>query len=97
MYVGDGEAPPYSDLYAAGDLGGLPPATVLTCGLDPLRDEGDGYAERLAQAGVPVTLLRTYGVVHGIWLMDATGTRAYQFGLDVAGALRRAVAHPEQR
>ena len=91
-YVGPDARPRYADLFACGSLSGLPEATVITCGLDPLRDEGEQYAERLAEAGVPVTLTRVYGLVHGSWLMDACGDRAYQFGLDAAGALRRAAA-----
>jgi acetyl esterase len=93
LYVGD-DAPPYADLYAAGDLAGLPPATVFSCALDPLRDEGEEYADRLALAGVPTTLIRTYGLIHGAWIMDATVRRGFQFGLDVAHALRRAASNP---
>jgi acetyl esterase len=93
LYLGD-DAPPYADLYAAGDLAGLPPATVFSCGLDPLRDEGEEYADRLARAGVPTTLIRTYGLIHGTWIMDATVRRGFQFGLDVAHALRRAASNP---
>lgn len=93
LYVGN-EAPRYADLYAAGDLAGLPPATVFSYGLDPLRDEGEQYADDLARAGVPTTLIRTYGLIHGAWIMDATVRRGFQFGLDVAHALRRAASNP---
>jgi len=67
QYLPAGCAPTDPDVSAfhTPDLAGLAPALVLTAGFDPLRDEGDVYADRLEGAGVPVQRLSFPGQIHG--------------------------------
>lgn len=68
-----------------GDLAGMPPAVVITAGLDPLRDQGRAYAAGLIKAGVPTLYREARGNIHGfINLRQAIPSSQG----DLAGALR---------
>ena len=69
-YLGDADISDWRASPArAKTLAGLPPAYVLTAGGDPLRDEGDEYAKRLKQDGVPITYRHFAGQFHGFFTM----------------------------
>jgi acetyl esterase len=86
---------PYAAPPRAASLAGLPPAQVLTAEFDPLRDEGKAYADRLREAGVPVTYTCFEGMVHGFFSM-ATDFDGGRRAVDQAtAALRAAFAMPE--
>jgi acetyl esterase len=83
---GDRTDPRVSPLRAA-DLTGCAPAIVVTAGFDPLRDEGDAYARRLREAGVPTIHRRHDGFVHAFAsLLVARGSR--EAVAETGGALR---------
>ncbi|MBN3797803.1 alpha/beta hydrolase, partial [Burkholderia sp. Ac-20392] len=91
-YFDDGadRASPLASPLAVQDVAGAAPTTIVSAEFDPLRDEAEAYALRLAQAGTPVTLVRWPGQLHGFASMlgavDAAD-RVLTFGAD---ALRRA-------
>jgi acetyl esterase len=75
----------------AEDLSGLAPAIVITAGFDPLRDEGEAYAEKLRQAGTRVVADRVPELIHGFINMT-TVPAARDAALRLAGILRASLA-----
>lgn len=88
---GDPSDPRVSPL-AVDDLRGLPPAVVVTAGFDPLRDEGDAYAARLASAGVPVIHDENPTMIHGFFQMAELVPAAAESVSRAAVRLRDALA-----
>lgn len=73
QYLGEHGDPDdgYASVLRHADLRDLPPTMVITAEFDPLRDEGEAYAEHLAAVGTDVTLRRFDGMIHGFLGMEA--------------------------
>ena len=86
-----GDVPAYAAPLRAADLSGLPPAYISTMEFDPLRDEGEAYAGRLAEAGIAVQLRRYDGLIHGFARRFIQLDRARVALDEVAQSLREAL------
>ena len=89
----DAENPLVSPLRAP-DLSGLPPAFIATAEFDPLRDDGERYGERLAEAGVPVIVKRYDGMIHGFYWMLGAIDAARTLHADIAAAVAGVLGPP---
>ena len=78
-----------------GKLAGLPPAFVVTCEFDPLRDEGVAYAEALGAAGVPVEQLKARGHFHASFAMVDVVITGTSGRARMAEVLRRFAGLPQ--
>jgi acetyl esterase len=93
-YIAAGEDPDdvrHSPL-RAGDLSGMPPTVLVTAAFDPLRDEGEAYADALRAAGTTVVSWRVPGMVHGFLNMTTLSRAAREAVIEIAGATRALLA-----
>jgi len=89
-YMGPGDSPadPRLSPLRAEDLSGLAPAVVVTAGFDPLLDQGEAYARRLKDAGVPVVYRCYDGLAHGFTAFTGAVPCADVACREVAGLVR---------
>lgn len=87
---------PYASPMNAASLEKLPPALVIDAECDPLRDQGEAYARRLAESGVPVTLKRYEGAMHVFFQMGGALDTGRAALADAAAALQQAFGVEER-
>jgi acetyl esterase len=75
-----------------GDVTGLPPAYIASAGFDPVRDDGEAYADKLRAGGVPVALTRQSDLPHGYLSFIGLGGRFAEAASEAAGALKVGLA-----
>ena len=74
------------------ELRGLPPALIITAEFDVLRDEGEAYARKLIEAGVPTAAIRYLGTIHAFTVLNViTNTPAPRASIAQATRLLREV------
>jgi acetyl esterase len=82
---------PYASPARAADLSGLPPAFIATMEFDPLRDDGERYAQLLQEAGGQVTVQRYDGQIHGLFWLCAMADRYGVLVEDLAREIKAAL------
>lgn len=92
----DPRDPRASPLHAP-DVAGVAPAFILTAEYDTLRDEGEAYARKLIEAGVPVQVRRYLGAIHGFAAMPGTLRIAREALNDIAEFLHLRLASPHSQ
>ncbi|WP_404365999.1 alpha/beta hydrolase fold domain-containing protein [Sphingomonas sp. MMS24-J45] len=90
-YRGGGGFGTLDDLLAFDDLPGLPPTIILTNEVDPVRDQGEHFAEKLSAAGITTLSLRARGLIHAAWLFPKALPEAELLLGIIAGSLRTAL------
>jgi acetyl esterase len=89
-YIAEGHVlDPRASVLHAEDLTGVAPAVIGVAEFDPLRDEGEAYAKKLSDAGVPVVLHRFDGMVHGFYGMGVLSAKAAEAVHQLNADLRR--------
>ena len=78
---------PHASPLLASDLSRLPPVLIITAECDPLRDEGEAYAKRLANDGVPVTYTCYPGMIHPFFSLSGAIPQAFDAIQQVANAV----------
>jgi acetyl esterase len=83
---------PAQNPLCAKEFAGLAPALIATAGFDPLRDEGEAYAQALRQAGVPVIMKRFDGLLHGFCSMATISSACDAAVAEIIADFRRMMA-----
>jgi acetyl esterase len=92
-YIGaEDAADPTASVLLTADLTRFPSTYLSTAGFDPLRDEGDAFAERLAASGVAVQHGRQVDLIHGYATLFPLGGRFAEAVAEAAAALRTGLA-----